>query len=37
MQIPGKSDITSQKQKNILKNNIYLIKTNDPSSSVKCG
>ena len=35
MQIPGKSGITSQKQKIILKNNIYLIKTNDPSSSVK--
>ena len=25
---PGTSDITSQKQKNILKNNIYLIKKN---------
>ena len=35
MQIPGKSGIASQSKKIFLKNNIYLIKTNNPSSSVK--
>ena len=33
MQVPGKRYITSQRQQINLKNNIYLIKSNDQSSS----